>query len=108
MNRGTWPGTAVIDAVTSGPVSEIKGAMSTEPNPYLLGEGATQFKIAMKNGLIGSDSFTNPLSVEVELNFQKDATGRKVDKHVKDEAVIRNKITNDIYIDGIPYSLKKD
>lgn len=110
MTRGTWTGSTALAAITdttNGPVKTIEEKMSTEPNPYLLGEGATQFKITMNSGL-ESDGYTNPLSVRLELKFEKDATGHKIEKRVEDIALIRNKISTDIYIDGTAHSLKKE
>lgn len=121
MDRGTWAGSTAALAV-SGQVTTIEGAMpdpdpsvTNPPNQYLLGEGATQFRIELKRKSpadatypfvnVDANGYSNPLSVEVELNFQKDAAGKVVNKHVKDEALIRNKLSSDIYIDGYKYSL---
>lgn len=114
MDRGKWAGDNARAAVLAQ-VGVINAAMSTNPNPYLLGEGSTQFRIEPKILTaspktyvnITAAGYKNPLSVEVELNFQKDATGKVVNRHVKDEALIRNRISTDIYIDGTPYKLDK-
>ena len=113
MDRGTWPGTSAYAAVITH-VGTINASIGAVPNPYFLGEGSTLFcvepKILTESPKtyvnITSDGYRNPLSVEVELYFQKDATGKVVDKHVKDEVLIRNKVSADIYINGTPYSLK--
>lgn len=114
MGRDTWSGGTLLAAVQAG-VSAIEADMGSN-SQYLLGEGSSQFRIEPKVLTVSpktyfnitSEGYKNPLSVEVELNFQKDATGKVVDKHVKDEALIRNKISTDIYIDGTKYSLNKN
>lgn len=114
MDRGKWPGGTALAAV-SAQVLVIEADMGSTHSQYLLGEGSTQFRIEPKILTespktyvnITADGYKNPLSVEVELNFQKDATGKVVNRHVKDEALIRNKISTDIYIDGTSYKLDK-
>ena len=121
MDRGIWSKTGADTAlaVVDDRYKTIKATFPVAgPNAYLLGEGSTQFRIEMKKKKspteaaypyvnIESTGYVNPLSVEVELNVQKDATGKKVNKHVKDEAFIRNKLSTPIYIDGIEYDLDK-
>jgi len=114
MDRGVWSGSDAKTAVAE-PVEYITNAMSTTPNQYLLGEGSTLFRIEPKILTespktyvnITPEGYKNPLSIEVELNFQKDAQGKVVDKHVKDEALIRNRISTPIYIEGDTYTLIK-
>lgn len=114
MDRGKWPDSTALAAVSSQ-VSVIEADMTSAHSRYLLGEGSTQFRIEPKILTaspktyvnITAAGYKNPLSVEVELNFQKDATGKVVNRHVKDEALIRNKISTDIYIDGTSYKLDK-
>ena len=125
MDSGTWDGDDAEKAVSTH-VGIITASIPTPtppatptPNRYLLGEGATVFRIEPKiqkeeGGTkiyvnISSSSertYVNPLSVEVEMNFQRDATGRKIDKHIKDEALLRNRISTSIYIDGLEYKTK--
>lgn len=123
MDRGTWPGSTAFAAVKTHVDDDIKPAINeedTKPNPYLAGEGATAFLIEPKrvdpddrtsdylNIDTTDNSYVNPLSVYVELVFQKDATGRSIDKQVKDEAMIRNRVSTPIYIgDGTEYKLKE-
>ena len=114
MDRGKWPGSTALAAVSSQ-VSVINADMTSAHSRYLLGEGSTQFRIEPKILTaspktyvnITASGYKNPLSVEVELNFQKDATGKVVNRHVKDEALIRNKISTNIYIDGIEFKPDK-
>lgn len=114
MDRDKWTGSTALAAVSSQ-VSVIEADMTSAHSRYLLGEGSTQFRIEPKILTespktyvnITAAGYKNPLSVEVELNFQKDATGKVVNRHVKDEALIRNKISTDIYIDGTSYKLDK-
>lgn len=116
MDRGKWSGANASEAVSKHFNDDMKPTFTTDnANPYLLGEGSTQFRIEPKILTespktyvnITAAGYKNPLSVEVELNFQKDATGKVVNRHVKDEALIRNKISTDIYIDGTSYKLDK-
>ncbi len=119
MDRGTWnePATGNVKDIVAKQVTVIEAAMDTVPNPYLLGEGSTMFRIEPKV-LTATPSKTyvnitpagykNPLSIEVELNFDKDATGKVVHKHVSDEALIRNRISSPIYIDGSQYNLIRE
>ena len=121
MDRGEWDGTTACEAV-----SDHVDVMETDIYPadpetppddekYLLGLDATMFRIEPKVLTespktyvnISSGKYKNPLSVEVELAFEKDATGHEVEKIIKDEALIRNRISTEIYIDGIPYSQDK-
>ncbi|MCR5591432.1 MAG: prepilin-type N-terminal cleavage/methylation domain-containing protein [Lachnospiraceae bacterium] len=118
MDRGIWndPSSGNAKEIVAKRVTEIEGAMGTTPNPYLLGEGSTKFRIEPKVLTaspsktyvnISSTGYKNPLGIEVELNFDKDATGKVVHKHVEEEALIRNKISVPIYIDGSEYKLDK-
>lgn len=119
MDRGEWTGvtgSTASDIIKTAATNIAKAANHT---PYLLGDDATTFRIEPKKKTpddasnpyvnISSDShmYFNPLSVEVELSFQKDATGKVVNKHVKDEAYIRNKVSMPIYINGTEYTLDK-
>ncbi|MBO4266404.1 MAG: prepilin-type N-terminal cleavage/methylation domain-containing protein [Lachnospiraceae bacterium] len=104
-------------AIVKAWAEDIAKKKDESPNPYLLGEDATAFRIEPKvksitEGVktyvnITPEGFVNPLGVEIQLDFQKDATGKVVNKHVEDEALIRNKISTDIYINGTAYSLKR-
>ena len=77
---------------------------------YLLGENLTQFLIQPTSGLSVSApyEYTNPINVRVKLSFERNGWGSKIiKKHVDDEAYLRNKVTDTIYVDDNPYSLKK-
>lgn len=121
MDRGKWSysGKETAKDIIEKKVTDMKTDIAAHPvtdNPYLLGEGSTRFRIEPKvlsetpsktYVNIGSGKYKNPLSIEVELRFEKDATGKVVNRQVKDEALVRNKITVPIYIDGSEYTLDK-
>lgn len=81
---------------------------------YLLGQNASQFNLVLdplaESGascLLTGNKYQNPLSVKVELKFEKAATATTIKKHVDDVVYLRNKVTVPIYNDGVMYELKK-
>lgn len=75
----------------------VKGAFSKDPNPYLLGENLVQFVIEPDpEGVIldaSEHTYTNPISVKVELSFARNGWGeKKYSKHVADVAYLRNRV----------------
>lgn len=112
-------GTDESDAVSTAglPLTSPSGDM----RPYLLGQNAKTFNITIEtditksscivetwtNNVSSPGKYINPILVDVELEFEKDGTGRKINKMVKDNAIMRNRITSDIWIDGHKYVLKK-
>lgn len=117
MDRGTWAGATAVAAVDAH-VTAIEGDLDDDDasKEYLLGMGATQFRIEpVKEKTpvdasypyvnISSEGYVNPLSIEVELSFEANAIGRKYNKHVKDEAMIRNRVSTPVYIDGDGFEL---
>ncbi len=113
------PGTDASVAVSTAasPLTSPSGDM----RPYLLGQNAKTFNITIetdttKSGCIvkpwtdnvsSPGEYINPILVDVELEFEKDGAGRKINKKLKDNAIMRNKVTSDIWIDGHKYVLKK-
>ena len=94
--------------------SDLKSFADTKSSisgdQYLLGENLTQFVIQPTSGLSASApyEYTNPINVRVKLSFERNGWGSKIiKKHVDDEAYLRNKVTDTIYVDDNPYSLKK-
>lgn len=82
---------------------------ATDKRPYLLGQYAKEFKITLNTDscIVAGNKYINPLNVDVELEFEKDGSGKTINKRVADNAVMRNKVTADIYVDGTKYELKK-
>ena len=81
----------------------------TSLTKYLLGENATQFSIVPDpNGTsLEGSTYTNPIEVKVELQFERNGWGtKKYSKHVDDITYLRNKVKDSIYIDGAEYKLK--
>ncbi len=91
---------------------------------YLLGENATQFVIipdpvdTEHTAHVSLDdtkhTYTNPIPVKVELQFERNGWGtKKYSKHVNDTTYLRNKVTESIYVknagdtDFLKYELKK-
>ena len=101
---------ASADKAVSKAAKVIKDA--TDKKPYLLGQYAKAFKLSINTDtdksscIVTGNKYINPLVVDVELEFEKDGSGKKINKRVKDNAVIRNKVTTDIYLNGTKYELK--
>ncbi|MCR5302172.1 MAG: prepilin-type N-terminal cleavage/methylation domain-containing protein [Lachnospiraceae bacterium] len=91
-------------AVAKSCYDTVKGAFSTSPNPYLLGEDLVQFVIEPDpEGICFDESemtYTNPIPVKVELSFERDGWGsKKYKKHVNDVTYLRNMV-DDIHQGG--------
>lgn len=107
MDRFTDPSTDVKTVATNA-YNRVKGHFTDDPNPYLLGQNVTRFVIKPDPdgncmGVDPKDSsryiYTNPVRVKVELNFEQNGWGdKKYNKHVADEAYMRNKLTSPIYV----------
>ncbi len=107
MDRFTDTSTDV-KTVASNAYDRVKSHFADDPNPYLLGQNVTRFVIKPDpdgNCLVvdPKDStkyiYTNPIRVKVELNFEQNGWGnKKYNKHVADEAYMRNKLTSPIYV----------
>lgn len=71
---------------------DIKTSFADNPNPYLLGDNLVQFVIEPNLDPAGT-TYTNPVSVNVELSFERNGWGeKKYNKHVKDVTYLRNKV----------------
>jgi len=77
---------------------------------YLLAENVTSFYVqadgAKKEG--ENRYYTNPLSIEVSLEFTKKGFSKEIQKKVSDRAVFRNSINSKIYLDHLDYGVKRD
>ena len=106
-----------LSALATSEYGMVSGASEADAVKYLLGENATQFAIiADPNGTCLIDTvgpqakheYKNQRDVRVKLQFEKNGWGTKVyNKHVDDITYLRNKVTDDIYVDGVTYSIKK-
>ena len=93
------------DIKTVADLAKDEYALMTKPSAdntaYLLGENATKFDIIPDpNGKFEPTeyTYTNPIDVKVELQFEKNGWGGKVySKHVDDVAYLRNKVTETVY-----------
>ena len=108
----TYPYPKALEKFAKDQYANVSGTFATDPNPYLLGENATQFIIQPDPDAHSFDAtektYTNPIEVKVELLFERDGWGtKKYSKHVDDITYLRNKVTDSIYIDGVPYNIKK-
>ena len=107
---GGKSGDTAADAVEAA-AKTVKDA--ADKKPYLMGRNCKVFKLSMDTDpvtsscIVSSTQYTNPLAVHVELEFEKDAAGKKVNKRVTDEAIMRNRVTADIYVGGSRFVLKK-
>ena len=110
--------TSTISALANAEYSTVSGAFATNPNPYLLGENATQFIIQPDPDAHSFDAtektYTNPIEVKVELLFERNGWGtKKYSKHVDDITYLRNKVTDSIFIKNptdsnfVEYKIKK-
>lgn len=109
-------------AVAEAAYTRVSSHFSDDPNPYLLGENVTRFVIEPdpETGTClmpdPKDAtkylYTNPISVKVELNFEKNGWGdKKYNKHVEEVTYMRNRLSNPVYV-GVSdvfktYTLKK-
>lgn len=88
-------------------------AEGADLRPYLLGMNCKNFKLdvdtdtSTSSCIVDGNKYTNPLCVGVELEFEKDGTGKVINKKVSDEAIMRNKVVVDISINNVTYALKK-
>ena len=57
-----------------------------------------------ESGNVTGHAYENPLSIILELEFEKSVAAANKNKKVKDTAYLRNKVTNDIYV-NIPGQL---
>ena len=80
------------------PIKIAQGCYSTVTTggtQYLLGENATQFVIEPLSLDDSKKEYTNPISVKVELQFERNGWGSKEYKrHINDIAYLRNRVTD--------------
>lgn len=100
MDRVSGQSGATSAAAVSATVSNIKSHMSDDPNPYLLGKEASEFKIVPNDKIIDdvNCTYNNPIVVDVSLAFEKDGSNKVIRKEVTDEAYMRNTVKVDVYV----------
>ncbi len=112
MVKGTAEGPTAVAAVGSVVTNTVRKA-GADKRLYLMGQNVKVFNISIDTNtttsscIVSSTEYINPLTVDVELEFEKAGSGTIINKKVKDRAVIRNKVTADIYVNGNTYKLKK-
>ena len=112
LGRGTGTGGTAKVAVEAV-VDPLKTAVAADGRPYLLGQNAQTFWISIDTSTASkcidstTSTYKNPLTVNVQLEFKKNGAGKVFEKKVTDNATMRNKVTADIYIDGVRYKLAK-
>ena len=88
-------------------------AAGTSSDANLLAQYVTAFKVTGIGGIVEvkdesgnvtGHAYENPLSIILELKFEKSVAATNKNKKVKDTAYLRNKVTNDIYV-NIPGQL---
>ena len=94
-------------------VKEIRDNALGNPDSlakYLLAENVTGF-YAELNGTRTTESgryYTNPLSLDLTLQFSKKGASKIIDKKVSDKAVFRNTLSTKIFVNNLDYSFKKE
>lgn len=98
---------------------------ATDKREYVLGKDATHFSIVPETSSYSSDAhsvvkgtnkglsyegyFNDHITMNVDMQFEKDIRGRSaLTKHVKDQAVMRNRIDVDVFIDDKAYEYIKN
>ena len=93
-----------IDKSKIVPLIPAAGASS---DANLLAQYVTEFKVTGIGGIVEvkdesgnvtGHAYENPLSIILELEFEKSVAAANKNKKVKDTAYLRNKVTNDIYV----------
>lgn len=94
-------------------VKEIRDNALGNPDSlaqYLLAENVTGF-YAELNGTRTTESgryYTNPLSLDLTLQFSKKGASKIIDKKVSDKAVFRNTLSTKIFVNNLDYTFKKE
>lgn len=94
-------------------IESLIPSAGTSSDANLLAQYVTAFKVTGIGGIVEikdetdavtEHAYENPLSVILELEFEKSVATANRNKKVKDTAYLRNKVTNDIYV-NIPGQL---
>lgn len=98
-------GLASPDAMAASQVAVI----TANPKQYVLSKNVTNFKLECKSGVLDTvaHKFTNPVTLNVNLDFKQQGTGKEVNKRVEDQAVMRNRVKVPIVVDGVTYAMKE-
>ena len=101
------PADADYRKIDKSKIESLIPSAGTSSDANLLAQYVTEFKVTGIGGIVDvkdeSDAVTghayeNPLSVILELKFEKSVAAANKNKKVKDTAYLRNKVTNDIYV----------
>ena len=83
-------------------------AVASTKNNYLLAEYVSAFKVSANGLVTESSEYKNPLSLDINIEFNKSGSTKDVHKNVNDKAVLRNRIKLPIFVNGVKYKLKKE
>lgn len=102
------PADADFRKIDKSKIESLIPAAGASSDANLLAQYVTAFKVTGIGGIVEVKdettgavteyAYKNPLSVILELEFEKSVAAANKNKKVKDTAYLRNKVTNDIYV----------
>lgn len=107
------PADADFRKIDKSKIESLIPAAGASSDANLLAQYVTAFKVTGIGGIVDvkdesgnvtGHAYENPLSIILELEFEKSVAAANKNKKVKDTAYLRNKVTNDIYV-NIPGQL---
>lgn len=96
-----------IDGYQPAIEAMLPASIGSSSNANLLAEYIEGFSVSV-NGVVTDEGnhFTNPVSLDVSLDFEKKGSTKTITKRVGDTVKLRNRIKGPIYINGTPFELK--
>ena len=101
------PENAHYREIDKSKIESLIPSAGTSSDANLLAQYVTAFKVTGIGGIVEvkdesgnvtGHAYENPLSIILELEFKKSVAAANKNKKVKDTAYLRNKVTNDIYV----------
>lgn len=101
------PADADFRKIDKSKIESLIPAAGASSDANLLAQNVTAFKVTGIGGIVEvkdetdavtGHAYENPLSIILELEFEKSVAAANKNKKVKDTAYLRNKVTNDIYV----------
>ncbi len=101
------PADADYRKIDKSKIESLIPAAGASSDANLLAQYVTAFKVTGIGGIVDvkdesgnvtGHAYENPLSIILELEFKKSVAAANKNKKVKDTAYLRNKVTNDIYV----------
>ncbi|MCI6978377.1 MAG: prepilin-type N-terminal cleavage/methylation domain-containing protein [Lachnospiraceae bacterium] len=101
------PADADYRKIDKSKIESLIPSAGTSSDANLLAQYVTEFKVTGIGGIVDvkdesgnvtGHAYENPLSIILELEFKKSVAAANKNKKVKDTAYLRNKVTNDIYV----------